>query len=163
MAVQLDRPAGNVDAQRARRDHLVAVLALVGRQLRPPQQRTHTASELVDRERLRDVVVRAELEPDDLVELVVAGSQHDDRDGAARPQALADLEPVEVREHDVEHDEVWILLAEPVERLFAVPRRHDPESIAFERVREELLNGVLVVDEQDGRWLGHVAGLPGDG
>ena len=68
-------------------------------------------------------------------------------DGA---QALADLEPVELREHQVEHDEVDVLLVEAAERLLAVARGHDPEPLALERVRQELLNRVLVVDEQDG-------------
>ena len=89
---------------------------------RPPQQRAHAAPELADRERLRDVVVGAELEPDHLVELVVAGREHDDRHGAARPEALADLEPVELRQHQVEHDEVDVLRREAAQRLLAVAR-----------------------------------------
>ena len=79
---------------------------------RAAQQRPHAAAELADRERLRDVVVRAELEPEHLVELVVAGGQHDDRHRALRAQALADLEAVEPRQHDVEHDEVDVLPGE---------------------------------------------------
>ena len=60
-----------------------------------------------------------------------------------------------MRQHDVEHDEIGILLAEPLESLLAVAGRDDAESLAFERIRQELLNGFLVVDEQDGRWVGH--------
>ena len=37
------------------------------------------------------------------------------------------------------------------ERLFAVPRRHDAVPVALEWIGEELLNGVLVVDEENGR------------
>ena len=48
-----------------------------------------------------------------------------------------------------------MLLREPLERLLAVPRRDDPEPVALERIREELLNRVLVVDEEDGRGVGH--------
>ena len=64
-------------------------------------------------------------------------------------QPLADLEPVELRQHQVEHDEVDVLLGELRERLLAVPRLDDAEPVALERVREELLNGLLVVDEED--------------
>ena len=81
------------------------------------------APELADQERLRDVVVRAELEPEHLVELVVARGEHDDRDGALRADPLADLEPVDLREHDVEHDEVDLLLARSAA---APPRRRAP-------------------------------------
>ena len=74
---------------------------------------------------------------------------------APRPQPLADLEPVELREHHVEHDEVDVLRVEAGERLLAVPRLDDAVPVAFERVREELLDGLLVVDEQDGRGVRH--------
>ena len=107
----------------------------------------------MDRERLRDVVVRAELEPDDLVQLVVAGREHDDRHRAARAEPLADLEPVDPRQHDVEHDEIGILVREDVEGLLAVEGGDDAETVAFERIPQELLDGFLVVDEQDGRWV----------
>ena len=118
-------------------------------------KRAHPAAELADRERLRDVVVGAELEPEHLVQLVVAGGQHDDRHAARRPQALADLEPVQLRQHQVEHDEVEALLREPRQRLLAVARLDDAEAVALERIGEELLNRVLVVDEQDGGGVWH--------
>ena len=54
-------------------------------------------------------------------------------------------------QHHVEHDEVDVLRVEPGERLVAVARLDDPVAVAFERIGEELLDGLLVVDEQDGR------------
>src|SRR5207247_544467 len=71
--LELHGAAADVDPQRPRGDDLVAVRSLVRRELRATEQRAHPAAELPDRERLRDVVVRAQLEPDDLIELVVAG------------------------------------------------------------------------------------------
>ena len=123
----------------------------MARRRRSPQQRPHATTELADRERLGDVVVGAELEPEHLVELVVAGGEHHDRHRAPRSQLLADLQPVDLRDHHVQHDQVDILGVETRERLVAVPRLDDPVSVAFERIREELLNRLLVVDEQDGR------------
>ena len=114
------------------------------------QDGPHAAPELPDQERLRDVVVRAELEPEHLVELVVAGREHDDRHGALGTKSLADLETVDLRQHDVEHDEVDLLLGEPPQRLLAVARLDDAVPVPLERIREERLNRVLVVDEQDG-------------
>ena len=75
-------------------------------------------------------------------------------------QALADLEPVELRQHQVEDDEVDALLGEPSQRLLAVARLDDAEPVPLERVGEELLDGVLVVDEEDGRGVGHRQRLP---
>ncbi len=116
-----------------------------------PEERTHPASKLADRERLRDVVVGAELETEHLVELLAARCQHDDRDVALAAQTLADLEPVEPRQHDVEDDEVERVLVEAPERLFAVARLDDRVPVPLERVREQGLNRFLVVDEEDGR------------
>ena len=50
--------------------------------------------------------------------------------------------------------------ANRVERLLAVARLDHAEAVALERVREELLDGVLVVDEQDGGGVGHRQRLP---
>ena len=115
---------------------LVAPAGMV-RRCSAAQEGADAAAELADRERLGDVVVRAELEPEHLVELVVPRRQHDDRDGALRAQPPAHLEPVDAGKHDVEHDEVDRLLAEPPERLVAVARLHDPIPVPLERVREQ--------------------------
>ena len=98
---------------------------------RTAQERPHPASELPDREGLRDVVVGAELEPEHLVELVVAGGEHDDRHFALGAQALADLEAVELRQHDVEHDQVDVLGGE---LRHAPPRRRVPGARGSPRV-----------------------------
>ena len=144
----LDRAPREVDAEAVDLDHVTLARVVAGRG-RAAQERAHAAAELPDRERLRDVVVGAELEPEHLVELVVAGGEHDDRHGALRAQPLADLEPVELREHHVEHDQVDRLVAELPQRLLAVARLDDAEAVALERVGEELLDRVLVVDEED--------------
>src|SRR5439155_22281081 len=73
---------------------------------------------------------------------------------------LADLEPVELRQHDVEHDEVDRLVAEARECLFAVGGLHDVVAVAFEREGEHLAHRFLVVDEEDCRVLGHRSCLP---
>ena len=79
---------------------------LVGRAVRPAQQRADACDELRHLERLRHVVVGAELEADHDVEGVSAGRQHEDRHPAAVSDLPADLEPVELRKHHVEHHEV---------------------------------------------------------
>src|SRR5262249_22715876 len=113
------------------------------------QQRAYTAAELTNRERLGDVVVRAQFEAENLVELLAAGGQHDDRHVAAGAEAAADLEPVDLRQHQVEHNEVDLPVAKELEGLLAVARLHDSEAVAFERIRQQLLDGILVVDEEN--------------
>ena len=61
--------------------------------------------ELARVERLRQVVVGADLEADDLVDVLVAGGQHQDRHVGGLADAPADLEPVDVGQHQVEDDQ----------------------------------------------------------
>ena len=61
-------------------------------ELAPPQDRAHAAQELGARERLRHVVVGAELEAEHAVGLRVARGEHEDRDVALGPQRAADLD-----------------------------------------------------------------------
>ena len=76
-----------------------------------PEQRLDPAHQLAQPERLRQVVVRAELEADDLVDLVVAGGQDQHRRlRAGGPEAAEDLEAVDAGQPDVEHDEVRCLV-----------------------------------------------------
>ena len=123
-----------------------------------PQRGLHARAELAHRERLGDVVVGPELEAEHLVDLLRLGREHDDRHGRAlRAQPLADLEPVDPRQHQVEHDEVELLLGEARERLAAVGRLHDLVAVALQREREQRLDRLLVVDQQDaGGAIGHV-------
>ena len=71
--------------------------------------------------------------------------------GRARAQAPADLEAVHPRQHHVEHDEVEGLLGEARERLAAVGRLHDLVAVALQRERQQRLDRLLVVDQQDAR------------
>ena len=158
---ELDRSPGGIDLQLADLDHVRDRSPTVARQRRAAQQRAHPAAEFTDRERLRDVVVGAELETEHLVELLAPGRQHDDRHVAVGAKPLTDLEPVNFRQHQIEDDQVDSLVVEEPQRLLSVPRLHDSETVAFERKREEFLERILVVDEQDGRGVRHcVASLP---
>jgi hypothetical protein len=123
---------------------------------RASQRRLHAAAELAHRKGLGDVVVRAHLEPDDLVDLIALRGQHDDRHLAARAHPPADLDPVQLGEHQVEHDEVEALFAESAQRLLAVVGRNHLISVSAQRIGEQCLHCPLVVDEQDPcRFLGH--------
>ena len=93
-------------AARGPRSGSLAVARLAPGHARAPQRRLHAGAELAQRERLGDVVVGAELEAEDLVDLLGLGREHDDRHRRARAQAPAHLEPVDAGHHHVEHDEV---------------------------------------------------------
>ena len=69
----------------------------------------------------------------------------------ARAQAAADLEAVHLGQHHVEHDEVEGLLGEARERLAAVRGLHDLVAVALQRERQQRLDRLLVVDQEDAR------------
>ena len=107
-ARELDRALAAPHLVRARVEHEVGE-AQVGRArlLAPPQQRAQPRPQLAQRERLDEVVVGAGVEPVDAVVDRVARGQHQHRRAVAgRAQPAADLEPVEPRHRDVEHDRV---------------------------------------------------------
>ena len=59
--------------------------------------------------------------------------------------------PSSLREHHVEDDEVERLLAEARQRLAAVGRLHYLVAVALQGKRQQRLDRLLVVDEEDSR------------
>src|SRR3954470_12841743 len=149
-AMQGHRALGGVDAQVAHLERAVAVVA-GPRHPGAPQRGLDPRAELAHGERLGDVVVGAQLEPDHLVDLLRLRGQHDDRHARASAQPPAHLEPVDVGEHEVEHHEVERLLGEARERLLPVRRRDHLVAVALEGEGQQGLDRLLVVHEQDAR------------
>ena len=97
----------------------------------PAQRRAHARDELGQLERLRHVVVCAELEADDDVDRVARGREDHDRDAARLADLPADLVAVEPGQHEVEDDEVERLAAEPLEPFSPVGGTGDLEARAL--------------------------------
>ena len=87
------------------------------------QHRLHPRDELGGRERLGEVVVGAELEAEHAVDLAVAGGEEDHRDRRRLAEPAAHLEPVDVGQADVEHDQSGPVVGDRLERR---PRRSRP-------------------------------------
>ena len=122
-------------------------LVLVG--LGPPQDGPHARDELAGRERLRHVVVRAELEPGDAVDLLVARRHDHDRQARGAADGTAEIEAVGVGKLEVEDREPDLVLLERQQRLGA-PRGPDhPEAVLLEVGADERRDVLLVLDEQD--------------
>src|SRR5918994_93375 len=134
LAAHLDEPLLEVDPQLTRLDRLLELLFGVSER-GAPQHRLDAAAELAHRERLRDVVVGAELEAEDLVDLLGLGREHDDRHRAARADLAAHVEAVHLGHHHVEHDEVEGVLSQPVEGLAPIERRNDLVALLAQGIR----------------------------
>ena len=114
-----------------------------------PQHRLHPRDQLGGRERLREVVVAAELEAEHAVDLAVARGEEDHRDLRRLADALAHLEPVDVGEPDVEHHEPGPLVADRLEPGLAGRGLQHPVALAGEVEVDEVGDVRLVVDDED--------------
>jgi hypothetical protein len=116
----------------------------------PTDQGAGPGRQLGRLERLRDVVVGAELECGDDVARAVAGGEDQDRDGGGVTDAAADLEAVGCRDHEVEDDEVEVRPLDGGQRRGAVGGRRHGEARPFEHHGDDLPHGGVVLDRQDG-------------
>src|SRR5262249_173893 len=70
------------------------------------QDRAQSCQKLARLEWFRQIIVGPHLEPDDTVHGVAAGGQHQDRAVGPIADLPADIEPVAIRQHQVEDDDV---------------------------------------------------------
>ena len=115
------------------------------------QDRLDAGDDLGEAERLGDVVVAAGAERLDLVLDRVLGGEEEDRGlEAALAEAAADLDPVEVGEHPVEHDQVGLgRRRRRSARRGRVRGLLDLEALVAERGRDGVDDRRLVVDDED--------------
>ncbi len=139
--------------------------AVLGGPAGPAQDGADPGDELLQAERLGDVVVRAGGEALHLVADTVLGGEEEHRQvvtgvpvgrpgylaaAGALAQLLDDGEAVEVGEHHVEHDQVGAFGGDQVERLGAAGGGGDAEAGEAQRGREQFADvGLVVHDEQE--------------
>ena len=113
------------------------------------QDRADPGDDLLQAERLGDVVVAADGQALDLVGGVVARGEEQHGDVLALlAQPAGDGEPVHVGEHHVEHHEVGLDLAGEAQRGAAVGGREHLEAGEPQGGREQLADVRLVVDDE---------------
>ena len=137
LAADGDEVAGKVDRHVAGVDALAVLLSDTACpiELAPAELGAHAAEQLADAERLRHVVVGADLEADDLVDLGVLRRQQDDRNGAAAADVAADVEAAAARHHDVEDEQVEVDVGADLRvGVVAVCGELDLEALLTERV-----------------------------
>ena len=122
------------------------------------QEGLDARGKLAHGEGLGDVVVRAELQAEDLVHLVSPCGEHDDRDVAGHAVALeapADLQAVDAGQHDVQQHKGRALHFAALERLFPGQGRDHVVSGRLQVKRDQFQNMDLIIHSQDGI-TGHV-------
>ncbi len=125
------------------------------RSLAATQDRLDTGNQLGQREGLDQIVVGTGLQPLDAVRQRIAGGEHDDRRIAPGivAQALAHLQPVDARQHQVQHDQVVVLGGGQVQTAEAILRAVDHVALELKVVQHVGENVTVVFDDQDAhRW-----------
>ena len=114
-----------------------------------PERHAEPGEQLADAERLGDVVVGAGVERRDLVRLLAARREHDDRHGGPFAQPPDHLEAVEVGQAEVQDDDVGLSRLGFAEPLRARRRLEQSIAVARERGAQEAPDLRLVLDEDD--------------
>ena len=115
-----------------------------------PQQRAQPREQLLERERLDQVVVGAGVEPADAVgHRVARGEDEHRRAVAGGAQPAAHLEPVHVRHQHVEHQRIRRADRQRVERLGAVGGQLGLVALQPQRAVDGVAHRRLVVDHED--------------
>src|SRR3954471_6163531 len=145
-------PSAGVEHELAVPEHTA-----IGPRLSPAgaEDGTPPRHELARIEGLREVVVGADLEARDLVEVVVARRQHQHGQRARLADPPADLDPVEVGQHQVEDDERGSVDADEGQRLSAARGHLHGEAVLAEIGGDERGNRLLVLDDENlllGAW-----------
>ena len=146
-AVDRHQAAGLVQGDRAGRDRRTGDPGV-----RPPPspEGPDARGQLLDRERLDQVVVGARVQAGDAVRHGVARREHEDRDhGAAGPQPAGDLEAGDVRQAHVEHDRVEAGRLRHLQGGAAVGRALDQVPLAAQQAGDEVGETRIVLDEQE--------------
>src|SRR5215475_766042 len=119
----------------------------------PAEQGTDPGQELGQPERLGHVVVGARIEPDHRVHLVHPRGEDQHRDGLAfRAQTAAYFQPVQLRQPDVEHDQIEPAVHGRIQRARAVRRNVDVVAFAPQCACQWVGDGEVILGKQ---YAGH--------
>ena len=113
------------------------------------QHGAHPAYQLLRAERLGDVIVGAQLQAEDAVDLLAACGQHDDRRVRGGAQPAGDLQPVDFGQHEVKHHQVEALARQQVQRCLTILRGRHLKAGSLQIEADDLSDAGLVIDHQN--------------
>ena len=154
-AVHPDAAGCLVDLQAADLDHGIFLYIAVHQALVAVQVRLHPGHQLAGAEGLRHVIVRSKAQPPDLVDIVLLGGNHDDRDVLLLPHLPADLEAVHARKHQIQDHQLKILLQRALQSYFPVGSYLHLKTGKLQIILFQIRNGFFVFYNQ---YLAHLTG-----
>ncbi|HJZ77775.1 MAG TPA: hypothetical protein VKE51_38870 [Vicinamibacterales bacterium] len=120
--------------------------------VRPPSSskyRSQAGREFAWIEGLRQIVVRADFQTDDTVQIVTAGGQHHHRDGRLHAKAPEQVEPAKVGQHHVDQDDVVPAIHRTRQSRGRVVNGIHGEAVGLEVLLYQRAELDVVVDQQN--------------
>ncbi len=112
--------------------------------------RAQACEELGEGKRLHEVVVGACVEPRDaILHRVARGEDQHRRPDPRSPQAPARLEPIDPRQHHVEHNRVVVVRGGHPQRVLAVCDQIDREPLLDEAAAKKPCEPEIILDDQE--------------
>ena len=117
--------------------------------LRPAQHRVDPGDELLHLKGLDDVVIRSHFQALDAVKNFALGRQHDDGNLGGLPDLGTDRPAVHHRQHDIQQNQIRLLLLELLDGLSAVSGDADIKSLFYQIHVDELGDIAVILHHQD--------------
>ena len=129
---------------------LLVGLALTPQGGVPPQLALHPGQHLNGIERLGDIVVRADVQPQHLVRILTLGGEQDDGDIPLLPELGGGPDAVQLRHHHVHEDQVNVPAAHGGYRLLPIIGLHRLVALTGQIDFQRRNNVPVVVTDQNG-------------
>jgi hypothetical protein len=117
-----------------------------------PQNGADASQEFPQAERFRQIVVGAEFQPDDSVDLIAAIAGHDDyRDIRARPDLPQQVEPIRGVKPPIEDDEIRLARSKMANHLLLPRRGNGAHIVLLKVVADHMPHDPIVLNDADAR------------
>ena len=146
--VDKDAAGGLVDLESADLDHVVGLLSCSDQALVTGHMRLDAGHEFAGAEGLRHIVVGTESESPDLVDVIFFGGHHENRDVLFFTNLAADVKPVDPGKHEVQYDQVKILVKSCHKALVAPGLNLHLKSAQFQIILFQIRDCFFVFNDQ---------------
>ncbi len=116
----------------------------------PPQDRAHTGQQFPQSKRLQQIIIRAEFEANDAIDLVDAMAGHDDyRHIRMRSKLSQQVEAIVVAKPQVEKDQAWLGFCDVAAEFASVGRSAHRNALVLEVAGHHSSYGFVIINHDD--------------
>ena len=124
--------------------HLLRTIGSIG----PPEQGPDPCHQFPHAERFGHVVISSQFQSHQPVEFRITGGQHDDGNGTFLPDGPAYVPSIDFGQHQVEYQQLGLLLCEDPQGLLPVPGSKDRKLFVFEIIGQKIQQFRIVIHQQ---------------